>query len=52
MILLAPIMFPPGWLEEHPEILNTVIQLTPVRSASPEIIQQQGLAVGTMERVL
>ena len=47
-MILAPIMFPPGWLEEHPEILNTtVIQLTPVRSASPEIIQQQGLAVGT-----
>src|SRR5215203_3008297 len=46
-MILAPIMFPPGWLEEHPEILNTVIQLTPVRSATPEIIQQQGLAVGT-----
>ena len=47
-MILAPIMFPPEWLEEHPEILNTaVIQLTPVRSASPEIIQQQGLAVGT-----
>ncbi|HEX6253752.1 MAG TPA: alpha/beta fold hydrolase [Nitrososphaera sp.] len=44
---LAPIMFPPEWLEEHPEILNTVVQLTPVRSATPEIIQQQGLAVGT-----
>ena len=41
-------MFPPGWLEEQHEILNTtVIQLTPVRSASPEIIRQQGLAVGT-----
>src|SRR5215212_10061050 len=47
-MILAPIMFPPEWLEEHSEILNTtVIQLTPVRSASPEIIQQQGLAVGT-----
>ena len=46
-MILAPIMFPPGWLEEHPEILNTVIQLTPVRSATPEIIQQQGLASGT-----
>jgi acetyl esterase/lipase len=46
-MILAPIMFPPEWLEEHPEILNTVIQLTPVESASPEIIQQQGLAVGT-----
>jgi pimeloyl-ACP methyl ester carboxylesterase len=46
-IILAQIMFPPEWLEEHPEILNTVIQLTPVRSASPEIIQQQGLASGT-----
>ena len=39
-MILAPIMFPPQWLEEHPEILNTVIQLTPVRSAIPEIIQQ------------
>jgi acetyl esterase/lipase len=47
-MVLAQIMFPPEWLEEHPEILNTtVIQLTPVRSASPGIIQQQGLAVGT-----
>src|ERR687898_2741173 len=45
--ILAQIMFPPEWLEEHPEILNTVVQLTPVRSATPEIIQQQGLAVGT-----
>jgi pimeloyl-ACP methyl ester carboxylesterase len=46
-MILAQIMFPPEWLEEHPEVLNTVIQLTPVRSASPEIIQQQGLASGT-----
>src|SRR5215204_845458 len=46
-MILAPIMFPPGWLEEHPEILNSVIQLAPVRSATPEIIQQQGLASGT-----
>ena len=46
-MILAQIMFPPEWLEEHPEILNTVVQLTPVRSATPEIIQQQGLAVGT-----
>ncbi|HKI09984.1 MAG TPA: alpha/beta hydrolase [Nitrososphaeraceae archaeon] len=46
-IILAQIMFPPEWLEEHPEILNTVIQFTPVRSASPEIIQQQGLAAAT-----
>jgi pimeloyl-ACP methyl ester carboxylesterase len=43
-IILAQIMFPPEWLEEHPEILNTVIQFT---SASPEIIQQQGLAAAT-----
>ena len=34
-MILASIMFPPQWLEEHPEILNTVIQLTPVRSAIP-----------------
>jgi pimeloyl-ACP methyl ester carboxylesterase len=46
-MILAPIMFPPEWLKEHPEVLNTVVQLTPVRSATPEIIQQQGLAVGT-----
>src|SRR5215204_4853802 len=45
-MILAQIMFPPQWLEEHPEILNSVIQLAPVRSATPEIIQQQGLAVG------
>src|SRR5215213_3760636 len=46
-MILAQIMFPPQWLEEHPEILNSVIQLAPVRSASPEIIQQQGLASAT-----
>src|SRR5215211_888053 len=47
-MVLAQIMFTPEWLEQHPEILNTaIIQLTPVRSASPEIIQRQGLAVGT-----
>jgi pimeloyl-ACP methyl ester carboxylesterase len=46
-LILAPLMFPAEWLKEHPGILNTVIQLTPVRSASPEIIQQQGLAVAT-----
>jgi pimeloyl-ACP methyl ester carboxylesterase len=47
-MVLAQIMFPPEWLEEHPEILSTtVIQLAPSRSATPEIIQQQGLASGT-----
>jgi pimeloyl-ACP methyl ester carboxylesterase len=47
-MVLAQIMFPPEWLEEHPEILNTtVIQLAPSRSATPEIIQEQGLASGT-----
>jgi pimeloyl-ACP methyl ester carboxylesterase len=46
-MVLAQIMFPPEWLEEHPEILNTVIQIAPSRSATPEIIQQQGLASGT-----
>jgi acetyl esterase/lipase/alpha-beta hydrolase superfamily lysophospholipase len=46
-MILAQIMFPPEWIEEHPEILNAVIQLAPVRSASPEIIQQQGLASAT-----
>src|SRR5215213_10323145 len=30
-MILAQIMFPPQWLEEHPEILNSVIQLAPVR---------------------
>jgi pimeloyl-ACP methyl ester carboxylesterase len=30
-MILAQIMFPPEWLEEHPEILNTVIQLAPSR---------------------
>jgi acetyl esterase/lipase len=46
-MILAPIMFSQEWLNEHPETMNTIIQLTPVRSASPEIIQQQGLAVAT-----
>jgi pimeloyl-ACP methyl ester carboxylesterase len=48
-MVLAQIMFPPEWLQEHPEILNTVIELAPSRSASPEIIQQQGLASATWE---
>jgi pimeloyl-ACP methyl ester carboxylesterase len=46
-MVLAQIMFPPEWFEEHPEIWNTVIQLAPSRSATPEIIAQQGLASGT-----
>jgi pimeloyl-ACP methyl ester carboxylesterase len=47
-MILAQILFPPEWLKEHPEVLNnTVIQLTPGSSATPEIIQQQGLAAGT-----
>ena len=46
-IILAQIMFPPQWLKDHPEILNKVIQLAPSSSASPEIIQQQGLASAT-----
>jgi pimeloyl-ACP methyl ester carboxylesterase len=43
-MILTQIMFPPEWLEGHPEIMDTVIQLAPSQSASPEIIQQQGLA--------
>jgi pimeloyl-ACP methyl ester carboxylesterase len=54
-MILAQIMFPPEWFEEHPEILNSVIQLAPSRSASPEIIQQQGSASaawkGTCDRL-
>ena len=46
-MILAQIMFPPEWLKQHPEILNNVIELAPSRSATPEIIQQQGLASGT-----
>jgi len=47
-MILAEIMFPPEWLQEHPEVLNTtVIQLAPSISATPEIIQQQGLASAT-----
>ena len=47
-MVLAQVMFPPEWLQEHPEILNTaVIQLAPSRSATPEIIQQQSLATST-----
>jgi pimeloyl-ACP methyl ester carboxylesterase len=47
-MILAQILFPPEWLKEHPEVLNnTVIQLAPGSSATPEIIQQQGLAAGT-----
>jgi pimeloyl-ACP methyl ester carboxylesterase len=47
-MILAQIMFPQEWLEGHQEILNTtVIKLAPSISASPEIIQQQGLASAT-----
>jgi pimeloyl-ACP methyl ester carboxylesterase len=46
-MILAQIMFPPEWLKQHPEILNNVIELAPSRSATPEIIQQQGLAAVT-----
>jgi pimeloyl-ACP methyl ester carboxylesterase len=47
-MILAQTLFPPEWLKEHPEVLNnTVIQLAPGSSATPEIIQQQGLAAGT-----
>ena len=46
-MILAQLMFPAEWLQEHPEILNSVIPLAPSRSASPEIIQQQGLASAT-----
>jgi pimeloyl-ACP methyl ester carboxylesterase len=42
--LLAQIMFPQEWLKEHPEILNSVIQFAPSRSATPEIIERQGNA--------
>jgi pimeloyl-ACP methyl ester carboxylesterase len=43
----AQIMFPPEWLEEHPEILNAIIEAPPFKSVSPEDIQQQAMAVGT-----
>jgi pimeloyl-ACP methyl ester carboxylesterase len=46
-MVLAQTMFPSEWLSQHPEVVNTVIQLAPSRSASPEIIQQQGFASGT-----
>jgi pimeloyl-ACP methyl ester carboxylesterase len=42
--LLAQIMFPQEWLKEYPEILNSVIQFAPSRSATPEIIERQGNA--------
>jgi pimeloyl-ACP methyl ester carboxylesterase len=40
--LLAEIMFPQEWLNEHPEILDSVVQFAPSRSATPEIIERQG----------
>jgi pimeloyl-ACP methyl ester carboxylesterase len=47
-MILAQILFPPEWLNEHPEVLNNAMtQLAPGSSATPEIIQQQGLAAGT-----
>src|SRR5918993_1632260 len=47
--ILAQIMFPPEWLEEHPEILNAMIEAPPFQAVSPEDIQQQAMAVGTWE---
>ena len=46
-MIFAQLMFPPEWLEEHPEILNTFIEAPPFKSAPPEVIQQQGLAAAT-----
>jgi pimeloyl-ACP methyl ester carboxylesterase len=46
-MIFAQIMFPPQWLEEHPEILNTIMEAPPFQSVSPEDIQQQAMAVGT-----
>jgi pimeloyl-ACP methyl ester carboxylesterase len=47
-MILAQTLFPPEWLKEHPEILDSVVQLAPGSSAAaPEIVQQQGLAAGT-----
>src|SRR5215208_4289020 len=46
-MIFAQIMFPPEWLQERPEILNSIIEAPPFRSVSPEDIQQQAMAVGT-----
>jgi pimeloyl-ACP methyl ester carboxylesterase len=46
-MIFAQIMFPPEWLEENPESLNTFIEAAPLRSVSPEMIQQQALASAT-----
>jgi pimeloyl-ACP methyl ester carboxylesterase len=46
-VIFAQIMFPPEWLEKHPEILNTIIEAPPFKSVSPVVIQQQAMAVGT-----
>ena len=46
-MIFAQIMFPPEWLEEHPEILNSIIEAPPFQAVSPEDIQQQAMAVGT-----
>ncbi len=46
-MIFAQIMFPPEWLEEHPEFLNTFIEAAPLSSVSPEKIQQQALASAT-----
>ena len=48
-MIFAQIMFPPEWLEEHPEILNAMIEAPPFQAVSPEDIQQQAMAVGTWE---
>jgi pimeloyl-ACP methyl ester carboxylesterase len=42
--LLAEFLFPQEWLNEHPEILNSVALFAPSRSATPEIIERQGNA--------
>jgi pimeloyl-ACP methyl ester carboxylesterase len=34
-MIFAHLMFPPEWLEKHPEILNTIIEAAPLRSAPP-----------------
>jgi pimeloyl-ACP methyl ester carboxylesterase len=46
-MIFAQIMFPTQWLEEHPEILNSIIEAPPFQAVSPEDIRQQAMAVAT-----
>ena len=54
-MIFAQLMFPPVWLEEHPDFLKNLTLAAPLSSVSPEMIQRQAIATtmweGTCDRL-